>query len=282
MRRIREARSCAVCAGLVLLLALAARPAAAAFELEWPDARSAGMLARGTLFAGAHAEPQGAAADSSAPRLGHRRLRVTVSAGELYGVPEASGWAARALVGAGTTTLAASFSRLGGEPYEERSVSLGATRRTRDLVVTARLRGLGIAARGLEDLWTGALDAAVTRRLVGRVLVGAAGENITRSRIGDSPVAARTAFGAALALPSALLRWSLALEETLAPSTALGVEVVLTDRVRVRAGATDVPRRLGFGIGLGREGGAWPAVDIAAQWHPELGVSTFVSITISP
>jgi hypothetical protein len=282
MGRSSFARRHTVCVGGVLLLVTAVGPAGAAFEYTWPDARSAGMLAPGSPFGVASVEWLRGTADSTCTRPRDKNLRVTVSAGELYGVPEASGWSAHARADVGVTTLTAAFSRLGGELYEERTALLEVAHQVgSDLAVSTRLRGLGIAARGLDDRWTGSLDAAVTTRLVGRVLVGAAGENITRSMIGDSPVAARAAFGAALVLPGAFLRCSLVLVETFAPSTAVGVEVALTDRVRVRAGAADVPRRLGFGVGLGREGGSWPVLDLAGQWHPELGVSTFVSITFA-
>jgi hypothetical protein len=225
--------------------------------------------------------PRGATG-STAPAGSHRGLRVTISGGELYGVPEASGWAARARTAGGATILLLELSSLGGDLYRERTALLEVAHDIApDATVAARVRGLGIAARGLDDLWTGAIDVAATRRLAGRIVLGASGENITRSRIGASPVAARTGFGAALILPSVLLRGSLQLEGGLSPSTVVSVEVALTRSVRVRAGATDAPRKLGFGVGLGRDGSSWPVVDVACQWHPELGVSTFVSITIA-
>jgi hypothetical protein len=121
----------------------------------------------------------------------------------------------------------------------------------------------------------------VTRRLIGRVFLGAGCDNLTRSRIGDSPVASRARFGAALLLPSVTLRWTLSFEESFAASTALGFEAALTDWLRVRAGARDAPGKLGFGIGVGHpRARPWPLVDLAWQWHPELGVSSFVSITM--
>ena len=96
-------------------------------------------------------------------------------------------------------------------------------------------------------------------------------------------MASRTAFGAAMVLPSVSIQWTLSLEETFAPATILSLEVALTDWLRVRAGARDAPGKLGFGIGVGRRrGGRWPVVDFACQWHPQLGVSSFVSVTIEP
>ncbi len=209
---------------------------------------------------------------------------MTVSAGELYGVREAAGWGAHAATGFGAVLVGLELSRLGGELYEERSLCLRVgIRADPDLSLSVRARGLGIAARGVDDRWTVAVDASVTRRLIGRVFLGAACENLTRSRIGDSPVASRTGFAAALVLSSVSIQWTLSLEETFAPSTVLSFEAAMTDWLRVRAGARDAPGKLGFGIGVGRRGGGpWPIVDFACQWHPELGVSSFVSITIEP
>ena len=281
------ARRSAACLGAIPFLAvlLSAHPAPAAFEISWPDARSAAVLALGTdplpyLDAGCLRSSAGSATAPGA-RAGPR---VTVSAGELYGIREAAGWGVHAASRFRAVSLRVELTTLGGELYQERSLGLQVgLDPDPDLHLAARARVLGLSARGVDDRWTAALDAGVTRRLVGRVFLGAACENLTRSRIGDSPVASRTAFGAALLLPSVALRWTLSLEEAFAPSTALGFEVALTDWLRVRAGARDAPGKLGFGIGVGRRHSSpWPLIDIAWQWHPELGVSSFVSITIEP
>lgn len=271
-----------ICAALALVLVLPGGPALAAFEVSWPDARSAALLTPGLLLQSSSG-PEGSRAsrDTTAPRS-LRDLRATVSAGELYGVREAAGWGASASVVLGSVSVGIELSKLGGELYEERSGAIGvAFEPDQDLRVVVRARGLGIAARGVNNLWTGAVDASVTRRLLGRVRLVAASENLTRSRIGDSPVASRAGFGAALVLQSVSLRWTLLLEEGFEPSSVLSFEVAVTDRLHVRAGARDSPGRLGFGFGVGH-GGPWPVVDVAVQWHPELGVSSFVSVTIEP
>jgi hypothetical protein len=207
-----------------------------------------------------------------------------VSAGELYGVREAAGWGAHATARLRGVSVGIEMATLGGELYQERALGLRAgLDPDPDLHVAARARVLGLSARGVDDLWTVAVDASATRRFIGRVFLGAACENLTRSRIGDSPVASRTGFGAALVLPSVSIQWTLSLEETFAPATVLSVEAALTDWLRVRAGARDSPGKLGFGLGVGRRrGGPWPVVDFACQWHPQLGVSSFVSVTIEP
>lgn len=276
------ARPCAI---LLCAVLLHASPARAAFEVSWPDAWSAGMLTPGLILAGSPGHVLSRASpDSATTSRSPFRPRVTVSAGELYGVREAAGWGAHATARFRGVSAGIEMATLGGELYQERALGLRAgLDPDPDLHVAARARVLGLSARGVDGLWTVAVDASATRRFIGRVFLGAACENLTRSRIGDSPVASRTGFGAALVLPSVLIQWTLSLEETFAPATVLSLEAALTDWLRVRAGARDSPGKLGFGIGVGRtRGGRWPVVDFACQWHPQLGVSSFVSVTIEP
>ena len=282
-RWARRSSAC-LCAVQLCVVLLHACPAVAAFEVSWPDARSAAMLTPGLVLADSPDQLLSRTSPDSAttPRLCFRPT-ATVSAGELYGVREAAGWGAHATARFRRVSVGIEMATLGGELYQERALGLRAgLDPDQDLHVVARARVLGISARGVDDLWTVAVDASATRRLIGRIFVGAACENLTRSRIGDSPVMSRTGFGAALVLPSVLIQWTLSLEETFAPATVLSVEAALTDWLRVRAGARDAPGKLGFGIGVGRRRGSWPVVDFACQWHPQLGVSSFVSITIGP
>ena len=283
-RWFRRSAAC-LCAILFCAVLLRACPAPAAFEVSWPDARSAGMLTSGLVLAGSPGHVLSRASPDSATTSRLRlRPRVTVSAGELYGIREAAGWGALATARFRGVSVGIEMATLGGELYQERALGLRAgLDPDPDLHVAARARVLGLSARGVDDLWTVAVDAKVTRRLIGRVFLGAACENLTRSRIGDSPVASRAGFGAALVLPSVSIQWTLSLAEMFAPATVLSFEVALTDWLRVRAGARDAPGKLGFGIGVGRRrGGRWPVVDFACQWHPQLGVSSFVSVTIEP
>jgi hypothetical protein len=285
-RWARRSAAC-LCAIQFLAVLLCARPAPAAFEISWPDARSAGMLVRGAdlfppLDAGALRSLSGTATGSATEPGVRAGPRVTVSAGELYGISEAAGWGAHAAARFRGVSVGVELATLGGELYQERSLGLEVgLDPDPDLHLVARARALGLGARGVDDRWAAAVDVSVTRRLIGRVFLGAGCENLTRSRIGDSPVAARTRFGAALLLPSVTLRWILSFEEPFAASTTLGFEAALTDWLRVRAGARDAPGKLGFGIGVGRpRARPWPLIDLAWQWHPELGVSSFVSITM--
>ena len=267
---------------VLLALLLPACPAAAAFEISWPDARTAAMLTPSSLIDfEAGPIPVRSRVDSLAARPGVEGARATLSAGRLYGVREAAGWSARASTSLRGVPVGLGLSRLGGELYEERVVSLGVGLAGADgLFLSARARVLGIAARGVDDHWAVAVDAGATKRFLGRVLLGASCENFTRTRIGGSPVATRTVFGAALVLPSISMRWTLLIEESFALSPTLGFEASLTDWLCVRAGVRDASGRLGFGIGVEGARGSWPAVDLSVQWHPRLGVSSFVSVTI--
>lgn len=267
---------------VLLALLLPACPAAAAFEISWPDARTAAMLTPSSLIDfEAGPIPVRSRVDSLAARPGVEGARATLSGGRLYGVREAAGWSARASASLRGVPVGLGLSRLGGELYEERVVSLGVGLAGADgLFLSARARVLGIAARGVDDHWAVAVDAGATKRLLGRVLLGASCENFTRTRIGGSPVATRTVFGAALVLPSISMQWTLLIEESFALSPTLGFEASLTDWLCVRAGVRDAPGRLGFGIGVEGARGSWPAVDLSVQWHPRLGVSSFVSVTI--
>ncbi len=93
----RWSRRSAACPCAILLCAvlLHACPARAAFEVSWPDARSAGMLTPGLVLSGSpgHALSRASRDSATTSRL-RLRPRVTVSAGELYGIREAAGWGA--------------------------------------------------------------------------------------------------------------------------------------------------------------------------------------------
>jgi hypothetical protein len=238
--------------------------------------------------------PQSGRADSLSVYESASGPRVVLSGGRLYRVPEASGWGAQFEARVRAVPVYVGLSRLGGELYEERAVSLGGRIEAGDnLVLKVRARVLGMAAGGIDDRWTLAVDAGMVKRFLGRVLLGASCENFAGAMIGNSPVAARTAFVAALDLTSVSIRWTLLMEEPFAPASTLGFEASLTNWLRVRAGVRDEPGRLGFGIGLGRRrpgrgrregsggpGVSWPTVDLSVQWHPRLGVSSFVSVTV--
>jgi hypothetical protein len=262
----------------VLSVLWPALPAWAAFEFTWPDARSAAMLSP------PHGPPVAFPRSSADTTPGApSSWRFTASGGELYGLREAAGWGARATWGTGEIRVRGLVSSLGATLYQERTLSLGVDLATTGgITVSVGVRGLGLAASGLDDMWTAAVDAGVSRRFSGRVVVGASCSNLTNSRIGDSPAAARSTLAAALELPSVTLGGAVTLEDTFRPAPVFTFEADMTTWLRVRGGAGVDPGRLGVGIGLGDSRASWPLADIAFQWHPRLGVSSFASLTVVP
>ena len=125
----------AICLICLIALSLFACSARAAFETSLVDAREAAMLAPALTLEG-----------SSAAH------RVTVSAGEYYGIREARVWRAATSSRLRAANVGTELSRLGGDLYEERTLGvLVGLVVDHDLRVDARLRGLGIAARGVDD-----------------------------------------------------------------------------------------------------------------------------------
>ncbi len=251
---------------LVIVLALP-RPASAAFDLTWQTAREAGL-------SGVCLPPQGPEA--------------TVSAGELYGLREAAGVGATLTLRAGGNLIGLRFSRLGGELYRERSLGLSFRRDlSDDLAVWLGVRALCLGARGVDERWSVAVDARASRRLLGRIYLVTGCTNLTGARIGGSPVAQEMRAGVSLMLPELSIHARMTADGVGDVSGTFAFELPLGDWLRSRAGATTSPGTFSFGIGIGDAGEdpervsarLWPSVDLAWQWHPQLGVSSFVSVT---
>jgi len=279
MRRLKNGRA-AWCEGppsrrtsAVALAALAvvslAGPSSAAFEVVWPDAVSAAMLERGDLAS------RMLAVDAS------DAVRVSFSGGELYGVREAAGGSVAVTGAPAGIPVGVSATTLGGDLYRERTLAACVAWSPDEHTGLALvLRSAGVGASGVEDRWAVSIDAGFRRVFLGRLVASACGVNLTDSAIGGSPLASRTTLRLALELDSATLACSVMAESGFAPNVTTGVEVRMSEWLLVRAGAGHEPGRLGVGLGLGREGsGWWPMVDVAWQWHPRLGVSSFVSAT---
>ena len=250
----------------VLALALP-RPAGAAFDLAWQTAREAGL-------SGVCLPPQGPEA--------------TVSAGELYGLREAAGVGATLTLRAGGNLIGLRFSQLGGELYRERSFGLSFRRDlSDDLAVGLGVRALCIGARGVDDRWSVAIDARASKRLLGRVFLVAGCTNLTSARIGGSPVSQEARAGVSLMLPELCIHARATADGVGDVSGTFAFELPLGGWLRARAGATTSPGTFSCGLGFGdaSEGAErvparlWPSVDLAWQWHPQLGVSSFVSVT---
>jgi hypothetical protein len=238
-----------------------------AFEFIWPDAASAGTLSRSTLV--------------SRVLTFHAPARARFSGGELYGVREAAGGSVAVEAALDRVKVALTATTIGSDLYAERTIGV-ATALSADATTTLAVgvRGAGIRASGVDDLWTPLLDAAVQRRFLERVSVRACWENLAHATIGGSPVTARTDLKVALELDSARILGGLRLEERFSPEITAGLEARVSEWLTLRAGAGRSPGRFGVGLGLGRgRNGWWPLLDLAWQWHPRLGVSSFASIT---
>lgn len=218
--------------------------------------------------------------DSAVPGPARRSSRVVASGGELYALADTRWCALRCDVLVGHVVVSPGAVGLGTDLYTERTVSLTVCGPTQgDAVVAGGVRVATVGGRGLDSVGTLAIDAGAARLFLGRVLVAAACENVTASRVGGSTMESRLGLGVALLLPDTELRCSVATKGLDGPSLAVGCEVRLGEWLRVRSGASVDPGRFAAGLGLGRPGVAGtPAVDLAWQWHPELGGSSVVSI----
>jgi len=262
----------------VTLLALATVPAGAAFEIRWPGAREAAMLDPGLEppgFASLLAGPESEASGS---------LAASVDGGRLFGLAEASGGGARVFVPAGGNGFALQVETMGSSVYRERALGFSIGRRLGSgLVPWVTVRVLGIGADGLADLWTIGVDAGVRSRVLGRLIVGAAFENLNDPVIGRSGIARSARFSLGLALDAAAIETSIISEPGFPLSTTVAAEAAVSPWLCLRAGVGTEPGRFGFGVGIGKRGGSpVPVVDVAWQWHPVLGASSFVSLSIGP
>jgi len=277
-------------ASLAAVVVAAVSPARAAFEREWLDARRA-------VTVGA-VEPWAARLLTvSVPERAGPRWSFLLSGGELFALREARGASAEAALQGARGRAEVGVSLFGSPLYMERVVALGVAHRASDsVVVGARARALGIAADGVPDAWALAVDGSVAARVAGRFVIGGRFENAGGARIGESPVASPAVLGAALALDGMTLEAGARVEEGFDAALLLSVEAALGGRLAVRAFADGGSGTFGLGLGVdaGRAPGArsgasavagragagpsGPALDAAWWWHPELGVSSCVSV----
>ncbi len=254
---------------LCVFLLVRAVPVRASFELDAPSAASAGAL---------DVLPDMGLV-SLAMRVGSGG-RIVLSAAEHYGLPEARSFAVGTKLSLGEGELVLDGSSMGSSLYREQSLRIG-WRSTIGEGGTVHLGAhvLGISADGLESRWAVALDPAVLWLLRGRVAVELSLTNATDVSIGDSPVSSRAHGRLALVLDDAVLGLAMESEPGFPPSFSMGLELGATEWFRLRAGGGVEPGRLAVGFGIGARRLRRPVVDLAWQWHPRLGGSTFVSIS---
>ena len=252
----------------ISLLALAS-PARASFELDQPSAARAGAL---------DVLPD-IGLVSLATRSGSRR-NIALSAAEHYGLHEVRSFAVGTRIGLGEGELVVDGSSMGSSLYREQSLKVGWGAPVGEGgAIRLSARVMEIAAAGLESKWAVALDPAVLWLLRGRVAAELSLANATGVSIGDSPVSSSAHGRLALVLDDAVLGLAMESEPGFPYSFSMGVELRATDRFRLRAGGGTEPGRVAVGFGIGARQARRPVVDLAWQWHPRLGGSTFVSIS---
>ena len=272
-----------------------------AFEVSWPGARSAASAGADVELAAivpgrAAAAPQGAPEESTGARFGGAsdslstgreagRFEIDLSGGELYGLSEIRACRARVRSAWGATAAAVTVGQLGGTLYRERTAGVAFARSLGSrIAVEIGGRALSVGAPGARSRSAVAIDAGFSSLFLGRILLVVRSVNVTDARIGRSPISSGTSLGAGLALERVRLSASLEIDRGLGTAVAVGVEASAGELLRIRAGVGLDPPIFGCGLGIGAERREalvpWPVVDLAWQWHPDLGVSTFVSVSL--
>jgi hypothetical protein len=285
-RRSDSCASSAPAAAFALIVAAALSPVArAAFESPWPDTRAAGLASFGLPSMVSPSGTASSAASSSGVTADEgRHVRVRMTGWELYGLSEAR--ALRfAVESVGDPTLGLELSRFGSDVYEEHVVSLGVSRTvTGGATVELRLRALGLAAADIGEEWCAALDAGVGATLLERIQLSCRWDNLGGSSIRGSPVSSVGTVSASLAADRLTLVASALLEAGMEPSTSMGVEFEVVRGLSLRAGTATRPWLFAAGLGVTVPGGVpgfgGCVVDLAWQWHPELGGSSFASLSL--
>jgi len=272
-----------VCASLSVVVL----PVSASFELDAPYAVSAGALdALPDTELVSLATRTGADVTTG---LSVRRAApvspngsIVLSAAEHYGLQEIRSFDVGTRLCLGPGELLLGGSSLGSSLYREQSLNVGWSSPVGDGgAVRLRAHVMGIVADGIESRWAIAFDPAVLWLLRGRVAVEMSLFNMTSVSIGASPVSTRARGRLSLILDDATLGMAVENEPGFPSSFSMGVELAATDWLRLRAGGGTEPGRFAFGFGIGARRLRRPVVDLAWQWHPHLGGSTFVSVSFA-
>jgi len=207
------------------------------------------------------------------------RLRATSA--ELYGLSELRGAAVSVSRVSRGSRLSAGWESLGGAVLREQTIEVAGTRRwSQGVCVGLRCRALCLGWEGGTSEWAGAVDLAAAWLVGGRLVIGLSARNITRSLVLSSPVSSGVSGEAALVLDGVTVLASLSGEPGFAPSPAVGCDLALASWVRVRAGIRTEPSSTAFGLCLGGGRTTWPELDLAWCWHPVLGSSYSLTVSI--
>lgn len=210
------------------------------------------------------------------------RVVARASGGELYGVGEARGGSGSVDLERGRTLVRLEATTLGSEIYRESTLAVALARCVGDGAVAAfTARVLRVSADRHDGRWSLGIDAAVGRRLLGRVHILVSAENVNGPKIGETEVPRSVGTTLALKLEEILIAAGVECEAGFDASSGLSFEAGLLPGVVARAGVRTAPHVLMLGCGLGRgsEDSRLPTIDLALEWHPRLGFCTFVSVT---
>jgi len=207
------------------------------------------------------------------------RLRTTSM--ELHGLPELRGVAVSVSRESSGSWLSIGGASFGGRVLREQTMEVAGTRRwSQDVAIGLRARALCLVWKGGVPEWTGAVDLSAAWLVSGRLVVGLSARNVTRSLILSSPVSSCVSGDAALVLDGVMILASLSGDPGFAPSPAIGCELALASWVRLRAGVRTEPSSTAFGLHLGGGRTMRPDLDLAWCWHPVLGSSYSLTVSI--
>ncbi len=206
---------------------------------------------------------------------------VSVTSSELYGLSELAGTALSVGRRSPRLNLCATATSLGSELYCEQTLDLSASwSRSQTVAFELSTRALNLRWAGEGSEWSGAVDGSAAWLVGGRLVVGLSIRNLASASILTSPIAPRTAAGAALVLDGVTVLASLTGEAGFEPSPALGCELALTEWMRLRGGISAYPSKAALGLRFGSGRLRRPDVDLAWNWHPVLGMSYSLTVSI--
>lgn len=214
---------------------------------------------------------------------GLTRREVSLYADQRYGLAELRSGALRAALPLNALAVGLGVQSFGYQDYRVTTGTLGAAKAFR-LGTTRRVHA-GLAANVHNVAFGGdygsgsaaTLDAGVMTDVLPQMTVAARATNLLATGLAGAPLPRRLALGLAYRA-DARLTVVADLEQEVREdlSVRAGVEVRPVPSLALRAGAATGPRRLGVGASFTT---ARLVADVAADYHPDLGLSPAVGLT---
>ncbi|MCD4690094.1 hypothetical protein K8S17_01390 [bacterium] len=221
------------------------------------------------------------ASPGSSERRGRSSWEVSATATERYGLPELRGAGALVTRRSAHGALVLGAWTFGSGLYREQTLCAGlSTSWTERLAMGVRVRALCLSWEGGGPEWSLAFDGSLAWLLGGRAVVGLAFGNAAAATVRTSSVASPASVSFGLVLDRVTILGSLDNEPGFDPSPALGAEVALSSWVLIRAGLRADPSSMAFGVRFGAGRRLRPDVDVAWCWHPVLGSSSSLTVSI--